>query len=100
MVTQGQELENAANLFRFRNDDKPRFNENQAGNMIPEFGAQMARDEGYEAKVVLSVARNDVWTAHSLVKNMVMHGFVSWLMLSREYDSMRGVDRTLAYNEA
>ena len=31
----GQELENAANLFRFRNDDKPRFNENQAGNMIP-----------------------------------------------------------------
>ena len=60
----------------------------------------MARDEGHEAKVVLSVARNDVWTAHSLVKNMVMHGFVSWLVLSREYDSMRGVDRTLAYQRS
>ena len=35
--------------------------------------------------------------ARGLVKNMVMDGFVPWLKLSREYDPMRGIDRTVAY---
>ena len=34
--------------------------------------------------------------AHGLVKTMVMVGFVSRLELSQEYDTMRGMDRTVA----
>ena len=35
--------------------------------------------------------------AHSVFKNMVMDGSLSWLKLSREYDAKRGTVRTVAY---